>query len=560
MLQKHHRIVAAQGSAEQPDRVLGVRRHRDLPAGRVDELHLVGLAVPRIAAFEETDRHPHDHRRGKAVVGPPAHRPAIVDLLHRGIGIFTELDLGHGEQAAHRHADRAADNAFLRQRSVEDAGVAELLLQAQSHRMDAALRTDVLAEDQHLGIDLELDLERAADRGDHVDPAALGRGLARSARQVNAPAHAAHRLGLVARKDVGRDGGGVGNRDSLGLFAHRFDLGGGIGLDFVPLVLVEQRGDEMRLQLGQRIARPFARDLGLGLVGLRVLETVPLEARDGQPDQARPLPGPHVRDRVLDHRGGLDRLGAVAVEDLEAREAGKVGGDVGARRLEGRRDRDPVAIVLDIEQHRQLLRRRDRQRRPETVGRDRRLAAQNDADRAVIVGIAQRLGAVFDRLRPASGRGVLRADAAAHRQRRGSVGIGVIEHDADIAPVRIAARSRHRRSQRLDQVDAERQQDRARTVIAADRVVPVRQLRSQQDLRHVVAARGKLVEHLLFWDEPRFLEMVELSRQLDETRHGAPVDIGIDVVLARLVRILRLALHGGFASHHALVRHRLSMA
>ena len=38
MLEEQHRIVAAKTAAQQPDRILGVRRHRDLPAGIVDEL------------------------------------------------------------------------------------------------------------------------------------------------------------------------------------------------------------------------------------------------------------------------------------------------------------------------------------------------------------------------------------------------------------------------------------------------------------------------------------------------------------------------------------------
>ena len=42
MLEEQHRIVAAQAAAQQADRILGVGRHRDLPAGIVHELDLVG--------------------------------------------------------------------------------------------------------------------------------------------------------------------------------------------------------------------------------------------------------------------------------------------------------------------------------------------------------------------------------------------------------------------------------------------------------------------------------------------------------------------------------------
>ena len=38
MFEENHRVVAAQGPAEQPDRILGIGRHGDFPAGIVDEL------------------------------------------------------------------------------------------------------------------------------------------------------------------------------------------------------------------------------------------------------------------------------------------------------------------------------------------------------------------------------------------------------------------------------------------------------------------------------------------------------------------------------------------
>ena len=65
---------------------------------------------------------------------------------------------------------------------------------------------------------------------------------------------------------------------------------------------------------------------------------------------------------------------------MEAVEAGKVGGNVAAGRLHHRRHRNAVAVVFDIKQHRQLLRRRNGQRRPEAVGGDRRVAAEDDAE------------------------------------------------------------------------------------------------------------------------------------------------------------------------------------
>ena len=113
------------------------------------ELHFITLAVPRIAAFEETTGHAHDHRRRESIRGSPTHRAAIIQLLHRGIGVLTELNLRHWHQARERHADGAADDAFFRQARIEHARGAELFLQAQRGRVHAALATDVLTEHNH---------------------------------------------------------------------------------------------------------------------------------------------------------------------------------------------------------------------------------------------------------------------------------------------------------------------------------------------------------------------------------------------------------------------------
>ena len=132
--------------------------------------------MPRIAALEETAGHAKHHRRGEAVVGAPAHRAAIVDLLGRGLGIFAELDFRNRHQPGERHSDRAADDAFLVEAGIENPLAPELLLQAKRHRMDAALGPDVLAENEHAWVGLELLLEHATDRGDHVDALAVRRG------------------------------------------------------------------------------------------------------------------------------------------------------------------------------------------------------------------------------------------------------------------------------------------------------------------------------------------------------------------------------------------------
>ena len=88
----------------------------------------------------------------KWLLRAPAHRAAIVDLFGRRLRIFAKLDFGHGHQPRKRHADGAADDAFLVEAGVEHAVAPELLLQAERHGMNAALGADILAENQHARI------------------------------------------------------------------------------------------------------------------------------------------------------------------------------------------------------------------------------------------------------------------------------------------------------------------------------------------------------------------------------------------------------------------------
>ena len=63
---------------------------------------------------------------------------------------------GTGIRPGERHADGAADDAFFGEAGVEHALDAELVLQAERHRVDAALRADILAEQEHARVELEL--------------------------------------------------------------------------------------------------------------------------------------------------------------------------------------------------------------------------------------------------------------------------------------------------------------------------------------------------------------------------------------------------------------------
>src|SRR3982751_6315826 len=124
--------------------------------------------MPWVAALEKAAGHAKHHRRSEAVVGAPAHRPAIMDLLGRGLGIFAELDFRHWHQPRKRHPDRAADYSFFVEAGVEYPLAAELLLESEGHCVDPALGPYVLAENQHARVRFKLLLEHSADRSHHV--------------------------------------------------------------------------------------------------------------------------------------------------------------------------------------------------------------------------------------------------------------------------------------------------------------------------------------------------------------------------------------------------------
>ena len=140
---------------------------------------------------------------------------------------------------------------------------------------------------------------------------------------------------LAVEEDVARDAQGIGDPALVGADARL--IGGRIRLrsrKLVPVALIEQPA-----QLRHRIARPFGVDDRFGLVGLRILERVPLKARHRQAQQARALARARMRHRVLDESRGFFGLRAVAGQHVQALEAREVGGDVGAGCLEAGRHR-----------------------------------------------------------------------------------------------------------------------------------------------------------------------------------------------------------------------------
>ncbi|MDQ0894024.1 hypothetical protein QFZ26_001579 [Agromyces ramosus] len=101
------------------------------------------------------------------------------DLVERGEDEAVELDLDDRPVAAHREADRGADDARLGERGVEYALVAELGREPLGHAEHAAERTDVLAHEQHLVVGAHRVAEAGGDRLRHrqgLHAAALGLG------------------------------------------------------------------------------------------------------------------------------------------------------------------------------------------------------------------------------------------------------------------------------------------------------------------------------------------------------------------------------------------------
>ncbi len=143
------------------------------------------------------------------------------------------------------------------------------------------------------------------------------------------------------------------------------------------------------MSLGSGSRAHSSRTSSADLIGLGVLEAVPLQPRHGEAQQRRPLAAADMGDGAVDQPGRLGRLGAVAGEDGEIGEARQIPGDVAARGLEGRGHGDAEAVVLDVEEHRQLLGGGDGQRRPEAVGGAGGVAAEHHRDRAVIALVAE---------------------------------------------------------------------------------------------------------------------------------------------------------------------------
>ncbi len=169
-LVEDHRVVALDGLLDHPVGVLGVgAEHHAQPEG-VREVGLVGLAVVLDRADAAThgdaddDGHLDGATRARVQLGQLGD-----DLVERRVDEAVELDLDDGPVAAQRQADRGAHDPGLGERGVDDAVLAEVLLEVLGDAEDAAELADVLALEDDLGVVLhglaQAGVEGLGDRG-----------------------------------------------------------------------------------------------------------------------------------------------------------------------------------------------------------------------------------------------------------------------------------------------------------------------------------------------------------------------------------------------------------
>ena len=140
----------------------------------MDEERLRRLRVVVTALDSTSDRGADDERGGVLPSRAVAELPQLVhDLIEGGEDEVAELDLGHRLEAVHGHPDGGADDPALRERRIDDAGLAEFLVEPGGGAEDAAELADVLAEEDDARIALHLDPECVVDGLDDVP---LGHG------------------------------------------------------------------------------------------------------------------------------------------------------------------------------------------------------------------------------------------------------------------------------------------------------------------------------------------------------------------------------------------------
>src|SRR5579862_8245791 len=100
---------------------------------------------------------------------------------------------------------------------------------------------------------------------------------------------------------------------------------------------------------------------------------------------------------------------------------------------------------------------------------------------------------IANRLSPSRGRGVLAPDVAGHREHDRPFVTRKVADDADVAAAGEPSDAAERAGERIFDREAERQEKWARAIVGAGAIVRVVQHRTEDHLRHFMAAGRELV-------------------------------------------------------------------
>ena len=135
--------------------IVGPRGRRDHETGDVAEHPepVVVVEVPAEAALVAEPLDADDHPVAVRALGEELERRRLAAQLILGVVEVREvLDLGDRHEARHRRSEREPEDRRLVEQRVEHPLLAESRLQTARDPVDAALRGDVLAEDERLGM------------------------------------------------------------------------------------------------------------------------------------------------------------------------------------------------------------------------------------------------------------------------------------------------------------------------------------------------------------------------------------------------------------------------
>src|SRR5882724_7722801 len=372
VLEEHHWVVAADGSAQKTGDVQRRGRHYHAQAGAMGENRFATLAVIDAATGEvAADGDAQNYRRFEGAIRTPAHHAKLIANLHHGRpDVVKELNLSNGLQAAGRHADGAADDAGFSERRIENAIVAVLALQTCGCFEDAALAFHVL------------EVVLAAGIG-HVFAENHDALVARHFVGERCGNHLDHGLGrameLRLRFECGRGGIHLRGIDVRLNRVHRRLFGGkslirgiadfvvNFGFEGFNLLLVEHAfANEDEGKLRKWITPGFLFALFRGFVELFVIgERVGIGARHMRVDERRAALLAAILYRFFADGVAFERIRAVNFRNVQPRKSTYKFGNASAGGLYFHWNRNGIAVIFDEIEERKFFGASDVQGFPE---------------------------------------------------------------------------------------------------------------------------------------------------------------------------------------------------